>query len=191
VSELLAAVRARRGHFALESGHHGNLWLDLETLCARPASVWPFAKRLAGRLRPYDVDVVCGPLNEGAFVALMVATELGCDFAYAERLPDPAAAALFPVDYRLPAPLHATVSGRRVAIVNDVTSAGSAVRGAFAHLQTLGARIVVIGSLLVFGTAIDAFAEERRVPIEPLERLPYSLWIPADCPLCRSKIPLE
>jgi hypothetical protein len=29
----------RRGHFVLESGHHGNLWLDLNSLFLRPAAL--------------------------------------------------------------------------------------------------------------------------------------------------------
>jgi hypothetical protein len=31
--ELLSLVAARNGYFRLESGHHGTLWLDLETCC--------------------------------------------------------------------------------------------------------------------------------------------------------------
>ena len=31
----------RRGHFLLESGHHGNLWLDLNSLFLRPAALLP------------------------------------------------------------------------------------------------------------------------------------------------------
>ena len=30
--ELLTLLAARKGHFRLESGHHRNLWLDLEPL---------------------------------------------------------------------------------------------------------------------------------------------------------------
>jgi hypothetical protein len=30
MTSLLDALPARRGHFALESGHHGELWLELE-----------------------------------------------------------------------------------------------------------------------------------------------------------------
>ncbi len=63
---------SRQGHFLLESGHHGDLWLDLESLCLRPARLQPFAVDLAERLRPYKVDVICGPLVEGAFVGMMV-----------------------------------------------------------------------------------------------------------------------
>ena len=99
---FLSSVRARRGHFKLESGHHGDLWLDLETLCLRPANILPFAAELASRLRAHDVAAVCGPVNEGAFVALLVASELDCDFTYAERFVDRTAQGLYPVEYRLP-----------------------------------------------------------------------------------------
>src|SRR2546429_2854851 len=80
--DVIALMPARRGHFLLESGHHGDLWLDIELLCLNPESVRRFAARVAARLAPYAIDVVCGPLVEGAFVALMVASELGVPFSY-------------------------------------------------------------------------------------------------------------
>jgi orotate phosphoribosyltransferase len=175
----------------MESGHHADVWLELETLCVRPATIQPFAADLATRIRPYDVDVVCGPLNEGAFIALMVAFELDCEFAYAERVVNPTSEALFPVDYPIPPALHPIVRGRRVAIVNDVISAGSAVRGAFASLQALDARVAVIAALLVFGRSILTFARERDVPLEVVEEQPGTLWAPAECPLCRSGLALD
>ncbi|HTH49382.1 MAG TPA: hypothetical protein VMB21_17830, partial [Candidatus Limnocylindria bacterium] len=99
---LLSLLAARRGHFRLESGHHGSLWLDLEQLCLRPERVRPFAVELARKLAFHGIEAVCGPLNEGAFVALMVAEVLGVDFTYAERVAVTGRAGLFPVDYRLP-----------------------------------------------------------------------------------------
>jgi orotate phosphoribosyltransferase len=188
---LLSSVNARRGHFKLESGHHGELWLQLETLCLRPRAVVPFAAQLAKRLAPYEVEVVCGPLIEGSFVALLAASELGCDFTYAERFADSTRDVLFPVEYRLPQTLGPVVRGRRVAIVNDVISAGSAVRGTLSDLEKLGARVVAIGALLVLGDAFVDFAAERQLPLEALQRMPYSLWPPAQCPLCIAGEPLE
>ena len=134
----------KTGHFRLESGHHSDLWIDLETLCLRPTVIRPFADALALRLAAHHVDAVCGPLNEGAFVALMVAASLDVEFSYAERFDHPERDALFPVEYRLPRVLRAAVRGRRVAIVNDVISAGSAVRGALRDLQACGATVVAI-----------------------------------------------
>ena|ERR1700674_2315264 len=189
--DLLSFVNTRRGHFKLESGHHGELWLQLETLCLRPRAILPFAAQLAKRLAPHDVEVICGPLIEGSFVALLTASELGCEFTYAERFADTTQDALFPVDYRLPRALGLAVRGRRVAIVNDVISAGSAVRGALSHLEALGARVVAVGALLVLGDAFVNFAAERRLPLEALQRTPYNLWTPPQCPLCIAGEPLE
>ena len=124
-------------------------------------------------------------------MALMVASELDRDFTYAERFADSNRESLFRVAYRLPKTLGPFVHGKRVAIVNDVISAGSAVRGAFADLQRLGAHVAVIGSLLVLGDQILPFAAEHHLPIEALASEAANLWTPADCPLCRSGLPLE
>jgi len=188
---LLSLVRERQGHFLLESGHHGDLWYQLETLCLHSREIRPFAARLAAQLLPYRVEVVCGPLVEGAFIALLVSLELGCEFAYAERFADTTRAGLFPVEYRLPRALQPVVRGKRVAIVNDVISAGSAVRGTLSDLQSLGAGVVAIGALLALGDAIIDFAAELRVALELLERMPNNLWIPSECPLCAAGMPLE
>ena len=188
--DVLALMPARRGHFLLESGHHGDLWLDLELLCLSPEPVRRLAARVAARLAPYGVDAVCGPLVEGAFVALMVAEALGVPFSYAERFPDPTRETLFPVDYRIPRALRSRVRDRRVAVVNDVINAGSAVRGALIDLDACGARPVAIGALLVLGTSAVRLAADRGVALETLASLPNNLWAPAECPLCVRGIPL-
>jgi len=36
----------REGHFVFESGHHGEVWLDLELLFLRPRRVQPLAEPL-------------------------------------------------------------------------------------------------------------------------------------------------
>lgn len=189
--DVLALVEGRRGHFQLESGHHGDLWLQLEALCLHPREIQPFALRLAAALRRYRVEVVCGPLVEGAYVGLLVSLELGCDFVYAERFANTSREGLFPVEYRLPKALHGAVTGKRVAIVNDVISAGSAVRGAFRDLQFVGAEVVVIGALLELGDSIAKFAAEHHVALELLHQMPHNLWTPSECPLCAAGQPLE
>jgi orotate phosphoribosyltransferase len=188
---FLSAVGARRGHFRYESGYHSDFWMDLETLCARPAAIQPFATELAERLRQYDVDAVCGPMNEGALIALMVATALQCEFTYAERFASAGTDTLFPVEYRVPLASHAIVRGRRVAIINDVISAGSAVRGAFTSLQLCGAEVIAVAALLVVGNSFDAFALSHKLPVETLSREAGNLWTPSECPLCRARVPLE
>jgi orotate phosphoribosyltransferase len=188
--EVASSLNVRNGHFELESGHHGELWFDLELLLRRPESVRPLVTELARRLAAYEVDLVCGALVEGAFVALLAASELGLDFAYAERRVDPKREGLFPVDYRIPGALRDVVQGRRVAIVNDVINAGSAVGATLADLRACSATPVVIASLLVLGEAAERLADEAGVPVVALARHPNSIWTPEECPACADGIAL-
>jgi orotate phosphoribosyltransferase len=188
VTRLLSA---RRGHYLLESGHHGDLWLDLELLCIRPAQVRPLAAELATRLRDHGPDAVCGPLIEGAFVASMVAEEMDVPFSYAEGRPDVATKRLFPVRYAVPKALRTKLNGLRVAVVNDVINAGSAVRGTVTDLASCGAMVVAIASLAVLGQSAAQFATEAGVPLVTLATLPNQIWRPAECPPCARGVPLD
>jgi orotate phosphoribosyltransferase len=188
---LLSFVQGRQGHFQLESLHHGGLWFDLETLCLHSRGIQPFGAQFAAKFAPHKADVICGPLVEGACIALLVSIELGCDFVYAERFASPSREGLFPVEYRIPKALRAAVQGKRVAIVNDVTSARSAVRGAFSDLQSIGVDVVAIGALLGLGNSIAKFAAEHRVSLELLQQMPHNLWTPAQCPLSAAGTPQE
>jgi orotate phosphoribosyltransferase len=189
--ELINLLAPRRGHFRFESGHHGDLWLELAPLYLRPGRLRRLAAELARRLAAYAVEAVCGPLVEGAFLAQLVALELDVEFYFAEQFVRPPGDGLFPVGYRIPNALRPGVGGKVTAVVDDVINAGSAVRGAFADLQTCGARPVVLGALLVLGPSASAFAANAGVRLESLASLPNVLWEPSACPLCAAGVPLE
>lgn len=188
---FLKLVGGRQGHFQLESGHHGELWLDLDALFAEPRRVAPLAAQLADSLRPHDVAGVCGPLIGGAFLAQVIAAGLDVEFVFTERVMPAVSDGLYPARYRLPPAFAPRVRGRRIAIVDDVMSAGSAARGTYVELQAHGAVPAVVGALLVLGSAGADFFAEHRVALEAVARRPYSLWLPAACPLCDSGVPLE
>jgi orotate phosphoribosyltransferase len=190
-SSVLKLVSARKGHFLLESGHHGELWLDLETLCLRPWLLKGAVCELAEHLAGLKIVAVCGPLVEGAFVGLMVAAQLEIPFSYSERFSRSAKEGLFPMGYRVPSALREGVRGKRVAIVNDVINAGSAVKGTYEDLQRCGATVVAIGALLVLGSAAAEFAGNHGIELFSLATLPNNLWTAGACPLCQAGIPLQ
>jgi orotate phosphoribosyltransferase len=167
---LLNLISAREGHFRLESGHHGGLWLDLDPLFVSPVRLQPFVSELAERLSRHDISAVCGPLVGGAFLAQSLAAVLDLEFYYTERFLSPDPGALYPVGYRLPAALCDSVRGKSVAIVDDVISAGAAVRGTFTAAQSCGATIACMGALLVLGTSASTFCVEHDIPLEQLAR---------------------
>ena len=182
---FLDLVSSRRGHFRLESGHHSALWLDLDSLFAEPRRIAPFVDTLANALRPHGVSAICGPLLGGAFLAQLVAQALDVEFCFTERvMPDPLGG--LRARYLLPSGFVMRVGGKRVAMVDDVMSAGSALRGTFAELQSHGAAPVVAGALLVLGSTGASFFAEQGIPVVAVARDDYELWLPADCPLCAS-----
>ena len=187
--EVAALLPWRKGHFRFESGHHGDTWLNLELLCLHPEPVERLAISLADRLAAFEADVICGPLVEGAFVALMVARRLGLPFAYTERV-DPPSDRLFSVSYTVPGALRDLVRGKRIVVVNDVIGAGSAVLGTLKDLRACGAEPVAIGALAVRGPSAVRLALDNGVALETLASFPGDLWKPGECPLCAVGVPL-
>jgi orotate phosphoribosyltransferase len=183
---ILDLMPVRRGHFALESGHHGDLWLDLDSLFLRPAKLQPLARALARRLAAHGVEAIVGPLVGGALVAQVVAAELDLRFAFAERR-----ASARGVDYVIPQAVHRHLRERSVAVVDDAINAGSATRATIAALTAMGARPIAVGALLILGeTALPHFAT-HGLAVETLARLANVLWEPAHCPLCAAGEPLS
>jgi orotate phosphoribosyltransferase len=180
---LWELLPARRGHFRHESGHHGELWLDLDTLFLRPHRLGPYLAQLADRLSRHAVDAVCGPLVGGAFVAQLLAARLDLECYYSAR-----SEPLHPVGYRIPDAFGRRLPGRRVAVVDDVINAGSAVRATAGALRGCGAEPVAIGALLVLGSAVAEAA--GGLPVEAVATAPNPLWPSADCPLCAAGTPL-
>jgi orotate phosphoribosyltransferase len=188
---LIDAMGARRGHFLLESGHHGELWLDLDALFARPARVAPFIAALGRQLSAVGAGVVCGPLVGGAFVAQAIAGQLAVECAWTERVPGSPDGGLYAARYRVPDALRERVHGRTVAIVDDVINAGSATRATLADLRACGARVLAIGALLVLGSRAAELAAAEGLALERVAALDNPLWAPDECPLCAAGVPLE
>lgn len=189
--ELIDMLSYRAGHFRLESGHHGNLWIDLDQLFLRPRTVARFAGALAARLADHDVELVCGPLTGGALLAQMVALELDLEFCFTERFALPAGDARRPVEYRLPSTLRRPIDGKRVAVVDDAVNAGSGVLGTITALARCEAIPVVVGALLALGPSAEPSATIGGLCLVSIAILPSLLWTPAECPLCASSVPLE
>lgn len=188
---LIDLMAPRTGHFRFESGHHGDRWLEPDLLLQRPDVLRPFAAELAERLRCERFEVACGPLTGGAFLAQMVAEQCGVAFAFAERFAPTPSDALYQVRYRIPDALRDSLRGVTVAIINDVTNAGSAVRGTYEDLVDCGARPVAFGTLIALGDWSSTFAAANHLALESLEALPNNLWTPQECPLCAAGEPLQ
>ena len=187
---LFGALPVRTGHFRLESGYHTDTWLELDALFVDPVRIAPAVTMLAGRLRRYACDAVCGPMVGGAFLAQALAAALRICFFYTQPVPEAAGSGLFAAEYRLPAGMYGQVAGSRVAVVDDVISAGSSVRATIAAVEAAQATTIVVGTLLTLGDVGASHLSQRGIPLEALARREFAMWAPDECPLCRSGAPL-
>jgi len=190
MTSFLDLARARRGHFRMESGFHCGLWFDLDTAFVDQAALDPFVTQLAQSLRRHDVEAVCGPLVGGAFLAQLLARLLGGEFYFTTparaRGEGPGNAR-----YQLPPGVGHGLLGKRVAVVDDVMSAGSSLRGTLMTIESHGAIPVVVGALHVLGAVGADFFKERGLRVETTGRTPFDSWRQPECPLCAAGVPLE
>jgi orotate phosphoribosyltransferase len=189
--DLLAAVPARPGHFLLESGYHTDLWLLLDALFVDPAKVAPLVDALADRLRPHSITAVCGAMVGGALLGQALATTLRVRSYYTEHRPAAQGDGLFAARYELPSAQRGRLRGERVAVVDDVISAGSSVRATVSAIEDAGASTVVVAALAALGHEGVAHFRARHIPVELLAQHEFTLYAPAECPLCRQGLPLE
>lgn len=191
--DLLALLDGRRGHFQLESGHHGELWLDLDALFLQPARLTPFTDELATRLdRAAKFDAICGPLLGGALIAYAVAARLERELFVAEPTGrDPNAKGLFSARYAVPDVIRGRLRGRRVAVVDDVVNAGSATRATVADLRDGGAEVVAVGALLVLGSRAADYTQQEGMALAYVGAMDHNIRAPSDCPMCTDGVALE
>lgn len=183
---VLDAVAAARGHFVYESGHHGDLWLDLDALFVDARRTRGWASALADRAAAGRPELVCGPLTGGAFVAQSLAAEISAGFVFAERF----VSEMGSVQYRIPGSLRGALYGRRVLLVDDVVNAGSALLSTLTDLLNCGAELAGLATLLTLGETASQIAEQHRAPLFTLASLEREMWAAEECPLCRSGAPL-
>lgn len=177
---------AHTGHFLYESGHHGDIWLELEKIVLDPKELLNWVQELAKQIEPNALDFICGPALGGAFVAQLLAFELDCGFIYSERsvLVDST------VKYSIPTPIKPLLNTKRVLIVDDAINAGSAALGTMASLTECGASLVGIASLITTGQTAFNIALEHHIPYYTLLTIERNLWLPSECPLCMQSLPI-
>jgi orotate phosphoribosyltransferase len=181
LAELTAEGLVRTGHFVYESGHHGDTWLELEALISEPRRLCAMADRLAGKLVAYRADVICGPLEGGAFVAQWVAQALGVRFVYARR--ELSGAPGSAPRYVLAGGLE--LSDKSAIVVDDAINVGSAATGCVRELAAQGCEVTALASVFVCAPAGEHVGALIGIPQLHLFRVPTRVWAASECPACR------
>jgi orotate phosphoribosyltransferase len=159
---LLLEKSFSRGQFKLASGKMSNYYFDAKPTMFDPAGALALAKLVLDRLQGYDIQMV-GGLEMGA-VPLISNVAMISEIM---RRPLPG------FFVRKQVKDHGTkrlvegspnVSGKRVAILDDVTTTGESAMIAVRAAQEAGANVVLVLSVVDREEGAAAFYEKQGIP---------------------------
>ena len=179
------------GHFDYGNGYHGRVYLNAHRIFRQPSLIWRLGQDLIDVL-PDDVvsatEVVAGPVLGGALLAHTLAGLL--DSRRSLSLP-PTSFAPVSADAEgnvLLRPFYRTVvSGRRVLLCDDVRNTGKTFERARAVIDAAGGTVLATAEIY---DRLEAIADAGVPNIALAEYRAPENYVAADCPLCRSGVPV-
>lgn len=169
------------GHFQLSSGLHSNRYCQCARLFEDPAAGDRIARLLAPRIAAADLRAthVLAPALGGILWGYDLARALGLRSFFAER-PDGTTFHL--------RRSFAFTPGDRVLLAEDVVTTGKSVLELVPLVESAGA--AVVGIAAVVDRSEGRFTPPPGVPFFPLLRLTVQAWPAAECPLCKTGVPV-
>jgi orotate phosphoribosyltransferase len=167
-----------RGHFALSSGRHSDLFVQKFRVLEHPRLTQRFGESIGG-LFGYGFDVVASPAVGAIVLGFATALASGARMIFAER-----------VEGQMTFRRGFEIAVReRVLIVEDVITTAGSAREVVEAVRASGGEPIGVGAL------IDRGDPERSTtlgaPLKVLLTLDARSWSATDCPLCDRGAPLE
>ncbi len=184
-------VLIREGHFDYGNGYHGRVYLNPHQLFRHPSTIWRFAQDLIDLLPGelvQQTEVVAGPVTGGALLAHTIAglldsrrslTHPPCSFAPFNY--DPAGGFALRSFYRR------ELAGKRVLLADDVRNTGETFAKCASLVREAGGAVLATVEIYDRGEAVVETGAPNIALAEYKAPENYSA---ADCPLCRSAIPI-
>lgn len=175
-STLLQAGVSKEGHFLLTSGLHSRFYFEKFRLLEKPDLLGPFCEALSRSFGNLDFDSVCGPTTGGVIIAYEVARLLGKRCLFAEKAEDGR-------DFLRNQEIR---SGESFVVVDDVLTTGGSIKASIDALKRHGGKAVAVGVLIDRSEKSPDFG----LPLLSVYKNPVKNYIPTECPLCKTGIPL-
>lgn len=166
----------REGHFLLTSGRHSDRYFEKFRILEQPPVCEAFARAVADRFRSGGATAVCGPTTGGVIIAYEVARQLGTRCIIAEKAET---GRRIGRGFKLGAE-------DRVLVVDDVMTTGGSILETLAAVRATGAQAIGVGVFVDRSAGVDF-----GTPFFGAFRQQVATFEPAECPLCRSGVPLE
>ena len=186
-AERAAAILAESGaiitdsHIVYTSGRHGSAYVNKDAVYPHTERVSELCRLIADAVGGDEIDVVCGPATGAIILAQWTGHHLGRPAIYAEKAGGGGMVLKRGYD-RL-------VAGKRVLLVEDVLNTGGSLYDTVRAVEGAGGQVVVAAALVNRG---GVTAANVGVPVlVSLLELSLDSWAAAECPLCRTGVPVN
>lgn len=164
------------GHFLLTSGLHSSKYIEKFRIFEYPRYTEKICKEIAKLYKDKNITVVCGPMTGGIILAHEIAKALGVKMVFTERTNGV---------MTLKRGFHLSATDR-VVIVEDIVTTGSSINEVIDVVKESGCKIIGISAIADRSSGQASFP----YPFQSLIKFNIKNYLPEDCPLCKSGIPL-
>lgn len=175
-------------HIVYTSGKHGEMYLNKDAIYPHTKEVAAICQEIARRYKDKGIEVVAAPSLGGIILSQWTAYHLS-DFTnreilgvYTEKTPDK--------NQILTRGYDALVKGKKVLVVDDVTTTGGSVMKVTESVRSAGGEVVGV-CVLANRDPVYINSGSIGAPYEALCEIAMKAWDENDCPLCQKGVPIN
>ena len=175
-------------HFVLTSGKHSPVYINKDAMYPHTAKASKVGKLFAQKFIKTTIDVVVAPALGGIILSQWTAYHLSklkkkeILGVYTEKTPEKNQ--IFTRGY------DKFVKGKRVLVVEDLTTTGGSVLKVIKSVKEHGGKVVAVG-VMVNRDPKNVNSKTMGVPFYSLDELVTENFQPDKCPMCKKKTPIN
>ena len=175
IEKLLKDLKVlQEGHFLLNSGLHSAYYFEKFRILEDPDATSKLCKIIVDKFKEKRIEWVIGPTTGGIIIAFEVARQLGVHTAFAEER-----------DGKRIVGRGFDIEGRRVLIVDDVTTTGKSL------VETVDAVRGKRGEVVGVSVLIDRSVKDLPFELFSVYKKVVENFTPEQCPLCKNGVVLQ
>lgn len=190
VIEILKKVGAvlADSHFVGTSGRHFDTYITKDALFPHTAETSEICRMFAEKNKDLDIDAVAAPALGGIIVAQWTAHHLsqirGKEIlaVFTEKTAEN--------DQVFTRGYDAHVRGKKVLVLEDLTTTGGSVKKVVESVQKAGGTVAAV-CVMVNRDPVNVNSATLGVPFSALGELVVQSYDAADCPLCKNGVPVN
>ena len=175
-------------HIVYTSGKHGETYLNKDAIYPHTNQVSKICLEIAKKFKNKGIEIVAAPALGGIILSQWTAYHLSkltkkeVLGIYTEKTPDK--------NQILTRAYDKLVKGKKVLVVEDITTTGGSVKKTIHSIREAHGQIVAV-CVLVNRDPKNIDSTMMEIPFIPLAEVKMQVWDAGACPLCKKNVPIN